>query len=509
MTSYAEIREGLLDLVPEAADALEVAAVTESLGLTDEEARALGYPNVFAFAREFFFLEYSGGIVPVREKTEDPGRPFLRECLRLLQKMSVGLGYSLPWIVLTAVENFYPHALDVPPEFGSALSLAIIASLITTGGFVQVITRDATFFLAAREPFVARRAVLALIRYGLCAVGTFIAIGCLSSIYFHLFSLHDLFLACGHYLLFSTLWMMCATLSAQGLSLLLPVILLGSAGGIAEARTLWHLDAMLALLLWPAFALTLALLISAMETWRAGRHLAQRAGSCSPAQSIHVYSLLPIFLYGTAYFSFLFLDRLCAGSAVPWSSGLTFGVDPVYKHAMDIALLAFLLTAILVEYLSDLFMRRWWQLAYAARTAERRRLSSKLRSRYCGSVCVIAISFAGLLLTAGRMLPSFIHLRVSSSLVEILWLGGAGYMVLSTTLFGSIVLLSLDAANKPSRAAALGLIVNFVVGYTLSHSVAVELAAMGLLTGSIVFAWEVHRSVWQVLAYPDYFYSLV
>ena len=37
--------------------------------------------------------------------------------------------------------------------------------------------------------------------------------------------------------------------------------------------------------------------------------------------------LVPFYIYGTAYFSFLFADRLTAGSAVPWVSGLSFGID--------------------------------------------------------------------------------------------------------------------------------------------------------------------------------------
>ncbi len=76
--------------------------------------------------------------------------------------------------------------------------------------------------------------------------------------------------------------------------------------------------------------------------------------------------LFPIILYGIAYFGFLFADRLSAGSAVAWSSGLPFGVDPLYKKAMDLALLAFLLGTIVVEYLSDLFIRFWWSRVSSA-----------------------------------------------------------------------------------------------------------------------------------------------
>ena len=510
MQSVDEVREALLGHTTEAADSFELAALSESLGVTDAHALRMGYPNVFALAGDIFVSDFQGQSAAM-ETVPAPslGMRAWHELQRFGGKLAIGLGYSLPWILLTAVETFFPHALDVPPAFGSALSLAIIASLITTGGFVQMITRDTTFFLALREPFVARRWMFLIIRYGLISAGLFAVAGCVSSLYFHLFAVHDLVLACAHYVLFSALWMMCATLSAQGLSLTLPFILLGSGAFVFELRLFWHLDAVRVLLAWPILALLAAMLLSGAQTWRAGRQMEARVHSISPSTGTHAYSLLPVYLYGTVYFAFLFLDRLCAGSAVPWTSGLTFGVDPIYKHGMDIALLAFLLCAIAVEYCSDRFMRAWWLTAGASRAADVRSLAMALRRRYSVFVGLIACIFGLLLVAACRYLPVAMHVPMSSALKQVLFLGGAGYLLLATTLFGNIVLLSVNAANSATKAAAIALVVNFLVGYTLSHSVSMQLAAMGLLAGAAVFAWQVHRSVWRVLGQPDYFYSLV
>jgi len=510
MLSAGELRETLLETAPQAADALEVAALSESLGLTDLGALRLGYEDVFAFAEEVFLSDYKDQFRdPEKVEEERVVDRWGKEIKCAGAKLSNGLAYSLPWVLLTAAETFFPRAFEIPPALGSALSLSIIASLITTGGFAQAITRDVTFFLALGEPHLARQSVRRLMRYGFTVALLFAACGAFLCFYFDLFPASYVIIAATHYLLFSVLWMLCAILSAQGLSLLLPVVLLGSAGLVVGARLLWHASALELLLVWPLLAALAALLCAIVSD-----HLAQcrhkaKAESISPNETIHGYMLLPIILYGTSYFSFLFADRLCAGSAVSWSSGLPFGVDPVYKHGMDLSLFAFLLGAVVVEYLSDRFVRFWWSRVSATQQNATGSLASLLRRRYLLGATAVASIFIMILLCAYRYLPGPMGLHPSRALSDTLWFGGAGYLVLSITLFGSVILLSADSVVEVSKAAGIGLWTNLIVGYTMSHALATQFAALGLLAGACVFAWQIHKTLWRVFAHPDYYYSLV
>jgi hypothetical protein len=346
-------------------------------------------------------------------------------------------------------------------------------------------------------------------RYGATAALLCVSCGAFLCFYFGLFPLRYVVIASTHYLLFCALWMLCAIMSAQGLSLLLPLVLLGSASLIVGARLLWHPSTILLLLLWPVLAATTALLCSGVSAYRAERRRRNNADSFAPHESIHSYMLFPIILYGVAYFVFLFADRLSAGSAVAWSSGLPFGVDPLYKEAMDMALLAFLLGTVVVEYLSDLFIRFWWARVSAAQQTETAVLAGVLRRRYCLGATLVASSFSVILLAACHYLPMQIGLHSSRALDETLWFGGAGYLILSVTLLGSVILLRVDAAAEVAKAAGMGLAANLLVGYTMSHAIAMQFASVGLLGGACVFAWQVHKILWNVLAHPDYYYSLV
>jgi hypothetical protein len=504
MLSADDLRETLLDTAPQAADALEIAALSESLGLTDDAALRLGYDDVFAFAERLFVSEYKDQF---REPTPviRRGVHWVRELKCAGSKFSIGLAYSLPWICLTWAETFFPRAFELPPALGSVLSLSMIASLITTGGVAQAIVRDGTFFLSLGEPHLARRAVLRLMRYGMTAALVFLACSCFLSFYFGVFPLHSVVIAASHYLLFCTLWRLCAI--AQGLSVLLPLVLLGSASVIVGVRLAWHPSAVVLLILWPMLAATIALVCSGVTTYRLERKQNNNAGSATPHEGIHGYMLLPIILYGVAYFVFLFADRLTAGSAVSSSSGLPFGIDPLYKRAMDITLLAFLLGTVVVEYLSDLFMRFWWSRVGEAQQTATASVARMLRRRYCLEATLVASSFSAILLTACHYLPMQMGLHSSRALNETLWFGGSAYLILSVTLLGSVILLSVNAAAHVAKAASMALATNLIVGYIMSHAIATQFASFGLLAGACVFAWQIHKTLWVVLAQPDYYYS--
>jgi uncharacterized membrane protein YdjX (TVP38/TMEM64 family) len=153
---------------------------------------------------------------------------------------------------------------------------------------------------------------------------------------------------------------------------------------------------------------------------------------------------------------------LTAGSAVPWVSGLSFGIDAAYKQGTDLVLLAFLITAALVEYLADSFLRFWQRLATELSQDASERLRVSLGKRHWKSMSVISAAFAVMALSA--------------------WIA--------------------------SVAVAVGLAVNLLIGYGLSHLWGVQYAAVGLVVGSATVLWIANTAVRRILHHPDYHYSI-
>ena len=218
-------------------------------------------------------------------------------------------------------------------------------------------------------------------------------------------------------------------------------------------------------------------------------------------------SLLPFYAYGTLYFSFLFADRLAAGSAIPWTSGLSFGIDPAYKKGMDLVLLAFLITAALVEYLSDSFLRSWSRLAANLPQEERDDFVARLEIRRRTMMATIVVFFLGVAILAWFL---FARAYGSSSLklLQTVVLGGLGYLLLAIALFENIILAGMNATPGALRAVSLGLAANVLAGYCLSHVWGVQFAAAGLFLGSAVLFWQSNLAVRKVLHDPGYHYSI-
>lgn len=507
----SEAVEGVLDdvraVTSQVADVREVAALIESCGYNDRFAQECGFSDVFALA-EHLFLRLQDG---PGEEHSAAGRSFslrLRsEAMLAARKFSLSLAYSIPWMALLVLEYLHPKALQVSPEFGGAMSLSLIASLITTGGFIQMISRRGGFYFGLKEPFLARRWCLLSLKLGLASNLCCILLGVTLGIYFRLFSAGYLVLAAVIYLTLSLLWMLCAILSVQGIGWSIPIVFLLSALTIAAIKPVLHPGTTLILMLCPLVGVLGASLCVVLGFRGQGTHPNKKV-SAQPRFSVTLTSLLPFYAYGTLYFSFLFADRLAAGSAIPWTSGLSFGIDPAYKRGMDLVLLAFLITAALVEYLSDSFLRFWSRTAAHLAQEESDDFVARLQIRRRAMMATIGVFFIGVAITAWFFFARSYGSSPSLKLLETVVLGGLGYLLLAMALFENIILAGVNATPRALRTVSLGLAANVLAGYCLSHLWGVQFAAAGLFLGSAVLFWQCNLAVRRVLHDPGYHYSI-
>jgi hypothetical protein len=488
------------------ADTREVAAIIESCGYNDRSANECGFPNVFSLAEHLLpRLAYDPG--KGRATTSRSFRIVLAtEIILAARKFSFSLVYSIPWMALLLLEYLHPRALQVSPEFGGAMSLSLIASLITTGGFIQMIFRRGGFYFGLKEPFLARRWCMLLLKLGLASNLVCMLLGVMLGVYFGLFSAAYLVLAAFNYLTLGLLWMLCAILSVQALGWCIPIVFFLTALTVAAINLLFNPGTILILVLCPLMGVLLASLCVALG-FRRQETQPNKKASARPRVSVTLSSLLPFCAYGTLYFSFLFADRLAAGSAIPWTSGLSFGIDPAYKKGMDLVLLAFLITAALVEYLSDSFLRFWSRLAVNLPQDESGYFVARLRSRHLTMMSTIAVFFLGVAIMAWLLFSrssGFSSLKLLQTVV----LGGLGYLLLAIALFENIILAGMNATPRALGAVSLGLAANVLAGYCLAHLWGVQFAAAGLLLGSAVLFWQSNIAVRRVMHDPGYYYSI-
>ena len=497
-------REGTVQI----AHAREVAALLESLGYNDRSAKEWGFPNIFSLA-EHLFARLQQNPTPDGKAGQNGRRLSLwAETRCAMRKFSLSLAYAIPWVVMLTLECLRPDALQVSPEIGGALSLSLIVSLITAGGFVQMISRSGNFYYGLKEPIVAHRTCMLLLNIGLTGSLFLALLGMMFGSYFHLFAGNYLVLAAINYVALSLLWMFCAVLSVQGIGWCIPFIFALSIVISLLIKSLADSGTIILLMLCPLMAVLCALACVLVGSYHAERKYAGSKDSARPRFVVMFISLVPFYVYGTVYFSFLFADRLTAGSAVPWVSGLSFGIDATYKKGTDLVLLAFLITAALVEYLGDSFLRFWQRLAAELPQPASEQLMVNLRKHHSKSILAIFTAFVVIALSAWFVFSRSGSLAPAPRLLQTAVLGGLGYLMLSIALLEIIILVSINAISKAVLAVGLGVGVNLLTGYGLSHLWGVQYAAVGLLAGSAVVLWKCNAAVRQALYHSDYRYSI-
>ena len=495
-------------IAPQVADYYEIAAIVESQGNTDRSMKDWGFPTVFSMAEHLFARFPREIAAQEKEAGESKLRAFGSEMWRAVCKICPSLAYAIPWMALLALQYLYPDALQVSPELGGALSLSLIASLITTGGFTQMISRAGNLYYGLQEPFLARRFCVALLVLGTAMVFVLSLLGILIGLYFQIFAVTYLVLAAVNYLGLCLLWMFCAVVSVQGTGWCIPIVFLVSGLAAGLIRALLHPSTTFLLMLWPPLALLCALPWILMGFRKLEKKHPNTRDSARPRFSVAVLSMGPFFLYGTVYFSFMFADRLTAGSAIPWVSGLSFGIDSAYTQGMDLVLLAFLVTAASTEYFSDAFLRFWNRLAKEIPQAETGKLIHRLRRRHAAIIFFILIVFMLICGVSWQLFSRSFGMVASPRLLQTALMGGLGYFMLSIALLENIILASINSTPWALRAVSIGLAVNLIAGYALSHLLGVQYAAMGLLLGSSVLLWKCNGAVREALRHPDYHYSV-
>jgi hypothetical protein len=492
---------------PQIAEAGEIAALIESFGYNDTLVRMWGFSDVFGLA-EYMYERVTNHPMIAPASQPQPSLAWFEEAKSAARKLSFALPYSIPWMALLILEYLRPRSLQVSAECGGALSLSLIASLVTTGGFIQMVSRSGNFYFGLDEPFLARHSCMQLVSLGLiCGIVLGVA-ELMLGFYFHMFAQQYLMLAFVNYLSLTLLWLLCAVLSVQGISWCIPLSFFASAvlGGLLLIFT--GLSTVVLLMLWPGCAVLCSITCAVVGFKASEKKQPEKRDSARPRFGVHLISLSPFYVYGTVYFAFLFADRLAAGSAIPWVSGLSFGIDSAYKRGMDLVLFAFLVTAALVEYFSDSFLRFWSRVATEVPVARKGELITCLRRRHSQFAALILVVFVAISLAVWIIFQHFMGLVSSPTLVRTAVLGGLGYLMLSIALLENIILASINAIACASRAVVLGLLVNILTGYALSHLFGVEYAAMGLLLGSAVVLWRCHSAIREVLRNPDYHYAI-
>lgn len=481
-------------------------AIIESLGYTDRIIKEeFDFADVLAIG-QYIYQRHTPKSVEPNQIITDVSQGLLAELSAFVEQFSRSFVYAIPLLSLLVLGNADTAGTwkFIPPPLATVFTLATLASLITSGGFVQAIARRGEFYFGLDLPHQAREACLGLLSLGMLTSFILGIISLWFGFYLSLFPDEYLILGTAYYLFLSLLWMLLSILSLLsiwgtpltliGLTTMFWGIKFKFATGALEAQIM-------------AILITLVLLTIIVF------FLLNRQSKSSPIDyavelpqlSATVYLLAPFFAYGITYFCFIFADRLVAGWSVNAASGLIFAIDSAYQRAMDLALLNFLLAVPFCEYLAYKIINYWYQQAKIANFTDMAALSKHLNRRYLLSVLAVILFFSLLVaLTVGIFEPQPWAI-INPGLT---WVGCLGYLLLVLGLLNGVILFNLNTAAVAISTLFPSLMVNLVVGYIAAKVISPEWAVVGLIVGSTVFLILSCNKILEAINHPDYAYYL-
>ena len=498
---------------PHLVDHWQTTAIVESLGYTDRSIQEeFGFSDALALGRHLYDCHQSTVQPQIDHLTPNARQTPWTEFWIFLTEFCRSFVYAVPLLAVLIVE-YLPikqTAQWLPPELATLFTLATIASLSTSGGFVQMIQRRGLFYLHLGEMGQVRWVCNTFFTLGM---GTSLLLSFMSiwfGFYRSLFADQYLVLATFYYLSLSALWMLFAVLS-----LLLPwgapIALVSLTGLFLILRVLFGIGALEAQIV--TMSMTLVA-ISTVIIFRFRQYASQQGGSQQsslqdeikpPPLSTLIYLLFPYFGYGVLYFAFIFADRVAAGLAINPASGLIFAIDSNYQRCLDLSLLNFLFFMPPIEYLSHTFIRYWYQKSSSVFVCLLVYFVAQLHRRYRRAIWS-SIGYFSLLIPTTLAILKPQSWGTAEVLLTIA--GSVGYLLFAIGLLNAIILFSLNRALLVLQAIIPALLLNFCAGYLLAHLIAVSYAVVGLIIGSATFMFLSGRSVWRSIHQPDYGYYL-
>ena len=506
-----------------------VAAWLETTGIRDIDAiEEYDQPSVFELARELY-----GQISaePVQSEDQELGKSksspstTANESQGLLgmfiRKYIKGLAYSFPLFFQLISLVLFGYALWVWLLFNEAqatmISLATIGSFILTGGFSQVISREISRYRNQEDPVLLTKittstfktsvVVLVIAVLGICLLNllipfypmTFIVLG---SIYVLLIGLLSL-LSAALFALDKHLMVLAGYIA--GTSVVIGLMKLTGFGiyaanwlGLAAANGF----------LWLFLRRTLIGQIQAVPNWM----LTLKA----PGKEVLLWQNYQYFIYGSAYFVFLFIDRTLAWSAFPHLSGYAIWFRTPYELGMDWAILSLVLTIGILEFSVYSFSVTIQPLQKRYSTSDIEGFRQKLGKKYVRELVLIV--FAGLMmifLVYGggmtvwhywgeyRIINDFFSNPVTD---RVFWVAAVSYLFFVIALLHILHFFLLNRPGKALKPLALSLLINFGVGFLASRWLSYDFADLGLLAGSVFLAMYTGLLFRKYLQHIDFYY---
>lgn len=497
-------------------DFLEVSALLESLGTTDEMAyHHYGAPNTFELAKvvlEAIRARQAKETKPSQRSTHLAGNFW-----QALRSYIQGPVAFLPGFIVLVIIQAYSFVGQWSAGQIMALSLGMSAGLLMTNGFLQASMRRASICLTLNNPRAARRFLLQSLGIAAICMVAMALLVLLVTTLTDAISFEERMTFCLAFVALSTIWLIGGPLSLVQEQVWLGV---GLGTGLLAGFTVDRLislfsDLHLVFGSISGFVIALAIILFVWKRAFALRNKTTKSERIIlPSKAYLLYEATPYFAYGMLYAAFitiphflgwfgkLHLDQSRHWAVTSLEVGLTFAMPPL----------------VLVGGFAERALRLFWLKAEVAQKAthglETEQFGQTLLDFYRKQGWQYRLALGLFSLVYGSIIWIILNNGMLSGLVGPDPLGAilfflAGLVIfylIGVGVFNCMFCVTLARPGKGAQAVFIGILVLLAVGIPFSIGWNFAFCVAAFMIGALVFVKVSANQTRQVLKEADYYY---
>jgi hypothetical protein len=506
-----------------------VVATIESLGIRNKDTEAdYGIPSVYELA-DLVYYELTNspehiGAKNIKERealVNGPQTVQVSDYLRIKTKIFLeyypkGILHLLPVVLQIGAIVLFGYSLWTFIGFNqvqsTAVVLGVIVGLVSTGGFVQVIGRQASFYWNHEDFVMVRETTNYLLKIGSLSIAVVLSFIFFGNFFFRLYPFEVLLVVFVYAFLIGLLLLVLAPLHTIKQRWVISVsIFAGTAVGI-----LLKTQTTVEVYLTHWIGITIALVISKVFLTLYFRRLIREkkaASNLTVRPTVVLYHNYRYFLYGLFVYVFIFIDRILAWSSTI-NGPLPFAVyfEKNYELGMDLAIMVFLLLSGVLEY-SIASFAKFLDIGQRATIYDSPKdFNRQLQNMYKQHIALLfgtAVVVFGLIyciINSSWGYREQFNEELLAISIKVCIIGGTGYFLLAWGMLNTLYMFTLSQPEKPLKAIIAGCLVNLAVGLVLSRFVGYEYSVVGMFSGAAIFMWMTLKANLKFFKNLDYYY---
>ncbi|MDD3173058.1 MAG: hypothetical protein PHF63_05280 [Herbinix sp.] len=516
-------------------DLYEIAAYLESVGWNDRRAfAAYGFNNIFEMAQQVFDIVDSKTSVSTYVPPEKLN--IFNFIINSIKNFFRGLIFALPMAIsvvsmLTLRFSLWSYE-NLTTDLATSIAVGTILSFMTVGGFTQAIARRGFFYIIMGYYNMARKVTFSFIKIGYVTIFTFALLLLAISYIFSFFPMKMLLIAILYYIFLSSIWLSVTVMYILRKEFAFTGLIAFGIVLVGFLFLIMDINIIVSQLISLVVVTILCLLLVIYFFHKAELKMEKGLSPKMPKLSVTFYTVVPYFLYGFSYFTFLYTDRVIAWSAND-SSNMPYIIwfRGAYELGLDFALFTLIIPTGVIEVVVYSIMKQLELQIKNFTLYNTNELNNLFKKKYTKNLFItIVVSLLSgvfiylLLLYIDKNYSAVLRFSIAENptILFVFTCSIIAYSILAVGLMNSVLLFSLSQPKIINKALGASLAINIGVGFIGSrwfswmqnnlwnnvpfHGIeGYAFAICGLLAGSIYFMIKSTKTVYEVFDHLDYY----